>query len=514
MLINHLTSHACSIDPGMPAFVQLDGTEISYPEFGNGTRRIAAGLRSLAPKDGARIGILALNSMAYMQLMLGAAWAGLVAVPLNLRWSVKELAYAVEDSQMDVLLIDDPFLSLVPQLQAAAPRIRHYVHVGSQPTPPGMSTLAALADHPPMDAAPTTPETLAAVVYTGGTTGFPKGVMHTQQSLMASTMNTASMGVPTRGTRYLVAAPLFHTAGFGPALAQLLQGGTLVPLPMFRPDLVIMAATRLRVDFIGLVPTMLTMLLDAPGFDAAQFAGVKHFAYGGSPMPTATLERVARAFPQATLTQIYGMTEAGLPLFLLDRWHHGANAQLTAAGQAGPLYQAKIVDEKGRELPRGQKGELVFTGAGLMQGYLNKPEETAKALRDGVLYSGDAGVMDAAGVVTLLDRVKDMIISGGENVYSVEVENAVAQHPAVAQCAVVGVPHATYGEGVHAVIVLKPGQTVTLEALRAHCANSIAGYKCPSSLELRDAMPLSAMGKILKADLRAPHWAGQARQVN
>ena len=514
MLINRLVAHACRVDPGQPAFVGLDGSEVGYAEFAEATRRVAGGIARLAPRPGATVGILALNSTAYLEVFLGAMWAGRVAVPLNARWSVKELTYAIDDAAIELLFVDDAFVPLVEPLQAAAPRLRQVVHLGPQPTPAGMLAGAAVRASAPADAAAVSAGTVAAVVYTGGTTGFPKGVMHTQGSLLASTANCLAFGMPARGSRYVLSVPLFHLGGYGLAFAQLMTGGTLVPLPTFRPDLVRTAVVERGADSIGVVPTMLGMLMDSPGFDPADYAGVRAFAYGASPMPVPLLRRVMATFPQAQLTQVYGMTEVGIATMLTDFWHREPHARVAAAGQPGPLYTVRIEDADGHELPRGQMGEVVFYGPAVMQGYLNRPEATREALRGGGMHSGDAGVMDEHGVITLLDRLKDMIVSGAENVYSVEVENAVARHPAVASCAVIGVPDGTYGERVHAVVVTRPGAALTLEELRSHCAALIAGYKCPRSLELRDSMPLSAMGKILKAELRAPHWAGHGRRVN
>lgn len=513
-MINQIVRSACDVDPGQPAIVNLDGSEVSYRQFGTDARRVAGAITRLAPEAGAAIGILALNSTPYLEVFLGAMWAGRVAVPLNTRWSPKELIYAIEDSGVEVLFVDDTFAPLVAKVKEGTGKLREVIPFGQQATPAGMTPYANVKAADPIAAAPATPDTVAAIVYTGGTTGFPKGVMHTQGSLLACAASCVSVGMPARGVRYLVAVPMFHTGGFGPSLAHLLQGGTLVPCPMFKPELVTLAATKLGVDFVGLVPTMLGMLLDAPDFDAANFGKVKGFAYGASPMPTTILKRVMAAFPDATLTQLYGMTEVGLPVFLLDRWHRGPNALLTAAGQPSPYYEVRIVDSDDKEVAPGEMGEVVFYGPGVMKGYLNKEKDTAEALRGGGMHSGDAGVMDANGVITLLDRVKDMIVTGAENVYSVEVENAVAKHAAVAQCAVIGIPDEKFGEGVHAVVVLKPGASLTIEELRKHCGELIAGYKCPRTLQIIEAMPLSAMGKILKASLRAPHWDGRTRKVN
>lgn len=351
------------------------------------------------------------------------------------------------------------------------------------------------------------------MVYTGGTTGQSRGVVHTQSSLMASALNWVCMGGIPPGSRCLLSLPLFHVGAIGIALAQMLQRATLVMVPSFRTDLVRDAVLRRGADVLAAVPTMIGMLLDDPDFDADAYRNLRAVAYGASPMPTALLERVMRSFPNARLTQAYGMTEVGLAVGLADRWHR-EHEMLAAAGQPGPLYAVRIVDEHGHGVPRGTMGEVAFSGPGVMACYLNQPEQTAEVLRDGWLYSGDIGVMDASGIITLLDRKKDMIVSGAENVYSVEVENALSSHPAVRQCAVIGVPDDRFGERVHAIVVLHEDQAIDLDDLRQHCAPLLAGYKHPRSLEVMADLPLSSMGKILKAELRARHWSNSARSVN
>jgi acyl-CoA synthetase (AMP-forming)/AMP-acid ligase II len=513
-LLNQIVEGLERTDPGVPAFIDLDGNEVSFPGFASAVRRVAAGIARLAPGYGATVGILALNSRRYVELLLGAAWAGRIAVPLNFRWSPNELAQAVEDAAIEVLFVDGALIPQLDQLRALTGRLRHVVCIDGPRGPACTAEYAALLEMAPIAAAPAATDTTAAVIYTGGTTGISKGAMHTQGSLLASALNFLCMNSIPAGSRCLVSLPLFHSGAIGITFAQLLQRSTTVMAPMFRPDLVLRAVARLQADAMTLVPTMLGMLLDAPGFQPDDYRRVRAIAYGASPMPTALLHRVLSAFPQAALTQVYGMTEVGLAVMLTDRLHRGPEAKITSAGQAGPLYRVAIVDQEGRELPNDRLGEVVFRGPGVMKGYLNRPEATAEVLRDGAMYSGDAGVLDDQGVLTLMDRVKDMIVTGGENVYSAEVENAVSTHPSVAQCAVIAVPDETYGERVHAVVVLKEGTTLTLEDLRQHCACLIAGYKCPRSMETRDTLPLSAMGKVLKATLRNPHWVGQSRRVN
>jgi acyl-CoA synthetase (AMP-forming)/AMP-acid ligase II len=514
LLLNQIVEGLGHVDPGVPAFVDLDGNDVSFPAFASSVRKVAAGIARLAPAHGASIGILALNSRRYVELLLGAAWAGRVAVPLNVRWSPTELAQAIEDAAIDVLFVDGAFLAQVDTLRALTGRMRHVVCIDGSRGVASTAEYAELLEMAPMAAEPSAPDATAAVIYTGGTTGVSKGAMHTQESLLASAMNFVCMNAIPPQSRCLVSLPLFHSGAIGITFAQLLQRSTTVMAPLFRPDLVRRAVTELEADAMTLVPTMLGMLIDSPVFQREAFRRVRAIAYGASPMPSALLQRVLWEFPQAALTQVYGMTEVGLAVMLTDRFHRGPDARVTAAGQAGPLYQIAVVDPEGRELPPGQLGEVTFRGPCVMKGYLNRPEATAEVLRDGAMHSGDAGVLDDQGVLTLMDRVKDMIVTGAENVYSAEVENAVSTHPSVAQCAVIAVPDETYGERVHAVVVLKPEHILGLEDLRQHCARLIAGYKCPRSMEIRGELPLSAMGKVLKSALRDPHWAGRIRRVN
>lgn len=512
-LLNHIVT-GMDVDPGVPAFIEPDGSAISYPILGERIRRLAGGLTQLCGDTGA-IGMLALNSRRYLELMLAAAWAGKVAVPLNVRWSPRELAFGIADAGIGLLLVDDATIPLVAGLRELAGTMPRLVWHGEGECPAGMEPFEALLEGAPSDAAPATEASMAAIVYTGGTTGQSRGVVHSQGSLMASALNWVCMGGMPVGSRCLLSLPLFHVGAIGIALAQMLQRATLVMVPAFRADLVRDAVVRRGADALAAVPTMIGMLLDDPDFDAGDYRGLCAVAYGASPMPTALLHRVMESFPNAKLTQAYGMTEVGLAVGLADRWHRADPALLAAAGQPGPLYAVRIVDDHGRDVARGAMGEVIFSGPGVMTRYLNQSELTAEALKDGWLHSGDLGAMDAAGMITLLDRKKDMIVSGGENVYSVEVENAVSSHPAVRQCAVVGVPDDRLGERVHAIVVLhEEEQQLDLDALRRHCDPLLAGYKHPRSLEIATELPFSSMGKILKSELRAKHWTNGLRKIN
>jgi long-chain acyl-CoA synthetase len=264
---------------------------------------------------------------------------------------------------------------------------------------------------------------------------------------------------------------------------------------------------------------MVNMLANFPGVETYDLSSLRTIFYGASPMPEAVLAKAMQVFPACEFIQGYGMTETSpLITVLAGKYHTFAGpyaGKMASAGQAAPGVEVKIVDSQDREVPSGTVGEIITRGPHVMQGYWNKPEETAQALRGGWMHTGDAGYMDEDGFVYIVDRVKDMIITGGENVYSVEVEHVIYQHPAVAMCAVIGIPSEMWGEAIHAVVVCKEGCEVTAADVIAHCKERMAGYKCPRSVDIRQApLPLSGAGKILKAELRAPFWAGKTLQVS
>jgi len=283
---------------------------------------------------------------------------------------------------------------------------------------------------------------------------------------------------------------------------------------MFSPAEVMKAISDHRVTDALLVPTMIQMLVDDPSVADNDMSSLVHLIYGASSISEALLERARKVFPAAGFTQAYGMTELSPCATLLTPADHDDPALHRSAGRAAPHVEVRIVDPNDVEVPRGEVGEIVVRGDNVMLGYWNRPQDTAAAVRDGWMHTGDGGRMDENGYVFIVDRIKDMIITGGENVYSAEVENALAGHPAVAACAVIGVPDPDWGERVHAVVVLLPGQQATAEEIRTHCKTLIAGYKAPRSVDFVDALPMSGAGKILKRDLRKRYWDESGNQVS
>jgi len=477
--------------------------------------RLAGALRSLGVATDERVAILSLNSDRYVEYLFAVPWADAVVNPVNTRWSLGEIAYSLLDSDTSVLFVDDAFAPMLPALREQVPGLSTVVHCGDGPLPEGaMDYERLIAEHQPVTDARRTGEALAGIFYTGGTTGHPKGVMLSHANLMVSAMAAAAAGEFLEADgRTLHAAPMFHLADLFTVLIRNIHGGTHVIVPSFDPATVAAAIEKHQVTDTLLVPTMIQMLIDAPGTDGRDLSSLQRLIYGASPISDALLSRAAVALPGVRFTQAYGMTElAPMATFLLPA-EHADPVLRRSAGRAGPNVEVRIVDTDDNEVAPGVVGEVVVRGGNVMLGYWNSPAETAEALRGGWMHTGDGGYMDERGYVFLVDRIKDMIVSGGENVYSAEVENALATHPAVAQCAVIGVPDPELGERVHAVVVLRPGVAATQEELRAHCKTLIAGYKTPRTSEIVDAMPISGAGKILKRELRAKYWPAEGRGI-
>jgi len=496
--------------------LRYEGRSLSWDDLCDRAARIAAGLRALGVHDGDRVAILSANSDLYMILYLAVPWAGGVLTPLNARWSVAENAFAIDDCQPAVILVSAGLLDSNADLFASRKAGPKWVALDDV-SREGWLTLSFLLAHEPIDDSGRAGNDLFGIFYTGGTTGRSKGVMVSHAGIISNCMMMRDLGICRVGCRMLIVAPLFHMAAAAALTMTMLAGGTAVMVRVFDAARVLETIAGESVTEALLVPTMIQMLLDAPGFDAANLSALGVIMYGASPMPEVTLDRIMTAAPHIDFFQAYGMTELSCTATVLTpEYHRGGHREAgrhRGAGQAIPTAELMIADADGGPVPAGEIGEILVRGAGVMIGYWNQPELTADALRGGWMHTGDCGRLDAQGILYVVDRVKDMIVSGGENVYSAEVENAIALHPGVAQCAVIGVPDPQWGERVHAVVMPRPGNDMTAETIAQHCRTLIADYKCPRSVEFRSALPLSPAGKILKAELRAPFWKGHARNV-
>jgi acyl-CoA synthetase (AMP-forming)/AMP-acid ligase II len=501
--------------PDLPATIFGERVR-TYAEQVDRVARLAGAIQGLGARYGERVAILSLNSDRYAELLLAVPWANGVLNPVNVRWSVPEIVYSLEESDTAILFVDDTFAPMVPAIREAHPGLRTVVHTGEEPTPDGMLTYEDLIDGAsPVPDARRGGDAIAGLFYTGGTTGFPKGVMISHANLITSALGSqATCPFVVPDGRLLHAAPMFHLADLAAWTAQCMVGGTHVIVPMFEPLSVLRTIQEHGVTNALLVPTMIQMVVDHPDVVDYDLTSVRVVVYGASPITESLLDRAMKTFSQSDFVQAYGMTELAPVATMLTPDDHRAGTRLRSAGRAAAHAEVRIVDPDDNEVPRGTVGEVVVRGGHVMQGYWNKPDESADALRGGWMHTGDGAYMDDDGYIYIVDRIKDMIISGGENVYSAEVENAVAQHAAVAACAVIGVPDDEWGERVHAVVVLKPGATVTPEELREHTKALIAGYKAPRTAEFVEALPVSGAGKVLKRELRARYWTEGDRAVN
>jgi long-chain acyl-CoA synthetase len=472
-------------------------------------RRLAGGLGRLGLAQGDRVAILGANSTAFWELYLAAPWARMIMVSLNTRWSAAEMSDALADCGAAALIADPDLLDLSLELRQANPAVSHLVTTGPADPRANASWEELARERPGVDDQAAPADDPAYLFYTGGTTGRAKGVMLSALNFYVaglSSLHTA--GVSDRST-FSISVPLFHMSGGGLVAAQLAAAGGADLIPRFEPRASMAAVERARATHVVWVPTMLTMLLASPEFGRHDLRSLERILYGSAPMPEAILARAMDAMPGVRFTQYYGMTElSGNATFLGPEVHEkpAPNPRLRSVGVAVPGVELKVVRPDGSMAKAEEIGEICVRGPTVTRGYWGQPEKTAEAIRDGWMHTGDLGRVDEDGYVFLADRLKDMIISGGENVYSTEVENALYKHPAVHECAVIGLPDETWGELVCAVVHPAEGASPTAEELAAHCRQYIGGYKIPRRIILTsEPLPKSAAGKILKTELRRLH---------
>ena len=492
----------------------------TWHQFAGRCARLAGALTGLGLVKGDRVGILALNSDRYLEAFFGLASAGIIFVPINTRLAPPEMEFWLADSGCVGLLVDDAFAAVLPAIRGGTPELRHVIHIGDGPTPAGaLAYEPLLANASPAADAGAGGTDIVGIFYTGGTTGRSKGVMLSHDNIVGNALNMLAELPAGPTSCFIHAAPMFHIADGAMTFLMTAQGGTHRFLPRFDPIAFMHIVATEGVTHSLIVPTMINMLVHHPDLAAYDMSSLEWLLFGASPMPEAVLRRAFAVLPRAKLMQAYGQSESSPCLTLMPPQYlalEGPNAaRLKSAGRGLAGLDIAILDENDQEVPRGTVGEVCARGNIVMQGYWKQPELTARALRNGWLHTGDGGYMDDDGFIYIVDRVKDMIITGGENVYSAEVEEALYSHPAVAECAVIGIPDAQWGERVHAVVRCKPGQEADEASLIAHCRARIAGFKLPRSIGFTDeSLPLSGAGKILKTELRKPFWAGQTRAVN
>jgi len=495
MIYVHSMDRAVRYYPERPA-LSVGEDRLSFRQLHNRVKNLAAALTRIGFRPGDRLALLLPNGPEYIQLVYACSWLGIIVVPINTRLSVVEIDHVLAD---------------------AAPRglVRH----SSLPVPNARVSWELVVDKQPLegrsDSCPDAcydPEAILALIYTSGTTGRPKGVMWTHSNILSNIHNVNYWLRYREGGSYLHAAPIFHIADFPAMFAAPAFGACQVALPHFNPQAFCQAVEKQQVNYTVLVPTMINLLTQFAEIDRYDLSSLEVLAYGGSPMAPELTRRTRKLLPKVKLVRVYGLSETGLLTGLQDQEH--TDERLMSCGRPCPGIEVRVADESGKQVEAGQRGELVARGANVMRGYWNDREDTAAAFRSGFFRTGDVGYQDADGFFYLLDRSKDMIVTGGENVYCGEVEAVIVSHPAVREAAVFGIPDPQWGELVAACVVLKPGMNIIEEALIRYCRQSLANYKAPRHVEFSETdLPKSGSGKVLKRLLRERFCVGAERSV-
>ena len=496
--------------------------DISFAELDEGADRVANGLAALGVTAGERVAFLGKNHPLFFEAFLGAARIGAVMTPVNWRLAAPEIAYILDNCQARVVFAGEGFADILASIRADCPRVEQVIgidapdHRGSdyRTWRDGFSATrpayGVKAEHDALQ------------LYTSGTTGKPKGAVITHGSLLSSRDATAAGEAmrdwqePIPGDVTLLAMPCFHISGTGTGIGTMVAGTNAIVLPEYDPAKALDLIANYNISKIFLVPAALQILLNHPRVNEVDFSRLKYITYGASPIPLELMREAIRVIG-CGFVQMYGMTETTGTIVALDPEDHVPEGSVRMRSVGKPLagVEIKVIDEAGDEVPAGSVGEIATRSNKNMRGYWNNDAATAATIdADGWLRTGDAGYLDEDGYLYIHDRVKDMIISGGENVYPAEVENALYSHPAVADVAVIGVPDAKWGEAVKACVVVKEGAALTEAELIAHARTLIAGYKCPKSVDFIPVLPRNPSGKILRRELRAPYWVGKDRAVN
>jgi len=488
-----------------------DGRETTYRELDALSNRVAHALVAARIKSGSRIAILDKNSDVFFQIVSGASKVGAVLVPINARLAPPEIVFAINDSEAEVLFVGESFTSVVSSIREQLRTVRHIVILGGE--------YERWRDGHPADDLEhqVSLDSVCLQLYTSGTTGFPKGVQLTHRNfLLSPPRGRGKWRWWTPGDIMLLVMPLFHIAGCGTGIFGLYTGQRIIIHREFNPVDVLQTIERNRVTVAFLVPAMLLAIVAEKRSETMDLSSLRQIIYGASPIPAELLRRSLQLFRQTNFFQVYGLTETTGVITVLDPEDHRepGHSRMKSCGRAVDGVELRVVGVNGQIMPAGKVGEILCRTVQNMQGYWKRTEDNAKTLKDGWLRTGDAGYLDQDGYLFIHDRIKDMIVSGGENVYPAEVESALYGHSDIADVAVIGVPDERWGEAVKALVVLKQGRRADAPGIMEYARGRLAGYKLPKSIDFVDELPRNPSGKILKRALRERFWKGHERQVN
>ncbi len=481
--------------------------DYTWAEFAERVRRAAGVLVALGVKPGRRFAVISRNSFRHAEINQAGYWLGAVPVPVNHRLAPPEIRFILDDAECEVVAVDDAFANLVRAEELAPWRERTFWLTPGEVDADGPSYEALLADAEPVPRGDVDENDDAILLYTGGTTGRGKGVRLTHRNIVANALQLSMAMNVTADDSYLHVSPMFHSTDLK-STALTLQGGGHAYLGEFSTSGVLDAIQRHRVTIASLVPTMIIRMLQDETFDGYDISSLRMVSYGTSPMAVEWIRRAMERFQGVGLQQCYGLTETSPILSILDVDDHrravetGDYSRIGSAGRALACVELRIADDDGNDVAPGEPGEILVRAPNVAKGYHNRPEENEAAFRGGWLHTADVGRLDDEGYLFVMDRKKEMVITGGENVYTSEVEAALYQHEGVHEAAVVGVPDEKYGEALFAVIVPAPGHTLSVDEIISHCRGRIGGYKIPRRMDFVEALPKSTMGKVLKAELR------------
>lgn len=485
--------------------------------------KLASGLFDLGLRPGDRFGYLAKNSCDIWLMYQAAARTGIVPVPLNYRLVAPEWQYILADSGAKAVIAQAPYLDALESIMGDLPALKTIVGIDAPPRPGVIDYRPWLASQKPLPPkVEVGPEDILYQMYTSGTTGRPKGVLVRHANYASNIAQAVSMyrRRPEAGSTALIVPPLYHAGAVWISAFSTMMGMSLDIQADFSPHAVVDVFEKKEIGYVFLVPAMIqACLTQVPDIERRDMSKVRIMIYGASPIAEETLRRAMQIFTRCDIYQAYGLTETTAVLTVLQPEDHrralaGEPELLQAAGRPLPGTDLRIVDADGRDVAPGEVGEIVAKGPQIVPGYWNLPEANASFIRDGYAHTGDAGVLDDEGFLYIRDRIKDMVVSGGENIYPREVENVLFEHPGIADAAVIGVPDEKYGEALLAIVVPRPGAALDEAEVVAFCRTQLGGYKVPRKIRIAEALPRNASGKILKTELRAPYWQGKRRGVS
>jgi acyl-CoA synthetase (AMP-forming)/AMP-acid ligase II len=513
MNLTGLLRDRAAAHPERIAYIYQD-EQVTFAEFDRRVDSVANALRASGVRPGDRVAILDKNSLPYVELLFGAARAGAVQVPVNYRLAADEVAYIVGNAEARVLVVGAEF---VPVLDAIAGRLEHSEHLIVIGETEKYENYASWSDREPAQADDS--GEVFVQLYSSGTTGLPKGVMLTHDNFLSVLPMADQLWDIGPESRLMVAMPMYHIAGCTLAAGSIYAGIPSVIMREPDPVAIAQAIDAHQITHVFLVPVLLLFMQQLPQVREADLSSLRLLLYGASPISDEVLRGAMRLLPGTGFMQVYGLTETtGAITYLPPADHVPDGSRLRSAGIPNPTTELKIIDPgSGEDLPAGKVGEILCRSPQNMHGYWSMEQATSNTLLPGGwLRTGDAGYLDEDGYLFIHDRVKDMIISGGENIYPAEVENVLMSHPAVADCAVIGIPDQKWGETPKAIVVLDgdAGEQATEQELIDFCRSKLAHFKCPTSVEWTDTIPRNPTGKVLKRQLREPYWAGESRAVH